>query len=97
MSTNGDREPARAQAEIQETMDEANRLTQKVSDLSDRLTDVENSRDAFDTQGEWEAAVEVVERQLEDVQEEEREAQSSFERTLAYWNEDDEYPDEDED
>jgi hypothetical protein len=88
MPTNRDREPARADAEIQRAMDTANRLTEKLRNLLDRQTEVENSRSSFNSESAWDAAVDAIERDYEQTSEDEREAESEFQRILAYWNED---------
>ena len=86
--------PALAEAAINKAMEEANAADRKVMEMLDRLSDVEDDRNSYASDADWEAAVEAAEREAEAAQEERDNAESNFQNEMNYWNED---VDEDED
>ena len=86
--------PGQADAAINAAMDKANAADRKVMELLAKEDAVQDDRDSFDSEEEWQAAVEAAERETAAAQDERDEAEADFQRELEFWNEDE---DEDED
>lgn len=71
------------QREINEAMVGANAADEKVRQLLDKLSVIEDSADDFESEAAWRAALEAIESEIANAQEERDEAERVFQAELA--------------